>query len=173
MSVYLKSLFYLVIFSILHFGYDLTHWAFLVPFCGINESVFQRLKMAFWAYLLTSLLEYFGTREKISEVSLFWYSRVLSAVILPWFTVLIWYLVPAIFGRIKFLSLEVVWATLSTYFSAVVAGTMEKNVEKSRMDSIFRIIILVLFIISVFLYVRFTYKLPWIDLFVNPEVLRA
>jgi len=172
MNIYLKSFLYLAIFSVLHFGYDLTHWVFLTPFCGINESVFQHLKMAFWAYLLTNLLEYFVIRgEKISKRILFWYSRILSTIILPWFTMLIWYLVPAIFGRIEFLPLEVLWAILSTYFSAVIAGIMEKNIEECKMNLIFKIVILILFIISAFLYVWFTYKPPWIDLFINPEVL--
>jgi len=75
MNIYLKSLFYLAIFSILHFGYDLTHWVFLAPFCVINESVFQHLKMAFWAYLLTSVLEYFVIKEKISKRTLFLVSQ--------------------------------------------------------------------------------------------------
>jgi len=47
MNIFVKSLLYLIMFSILHFGYDLTHLIFLIPFCGVNESVFQYLKMAF------------------------------------------------------------------------------------------------------------------------------
>ena len=171
MSIYLKSLLYLVIFCVLHFGYDLTHWAFLAPFCGINESVFQHLKMAFWAYLLASLLEYLVITREISKRTLFWCSRGLSTIILPWFTMLIWYLVPAIFGRIELLPLEVVWAILSTYFSAVIAGIIENSLERSRMSSILKIVIAILFAISAFLYVWFTYKPPWIDLFINPEAL--
>ncbi len=77
-----------MIFSILHFGYDLTHWAFLAPICGVNESVFQHLKMAFWAYLLASLIEYFVVRGKLGKKETFWYSRFLSTIIVPWFVVL-------------------------------------------------------------------------------------
>lgn len=71
MNTHIKSLLYLAIFIILHFEYDLTHWVFLTPFCGINESVFQHLKMVFWAYLLTSLIEWFVVRKNSANEKLF------------------------------------------------------------------------------------------------------
>jgi hypothetical protein len=46
MNIYLKAVIFLLIFLILHFGYEITGWVFLTPFCGVNESVFQHLKMA-------------------------------------------------------------------------------------------------------------------------------
>ena len=171
MNIYLKSLLYLAIFSILHFGYDLTHWAFLTPLCGINESVFQHLKMAFWAYLLASLIEYFVVRIKLSKRKTFWYPRLLSTIIIPWVVMLIWYLVPALCGKVESLTLEVLWSVFSTYSSGVMGGIIEKNIEENVVTSSFKIIILILIIVSAFLYIWFTYKPPWIDLFINPEVL--
>lgn len=169
MNIYIKSLLYLAIFVVLHFGYDLTHWAFLTPFCGINESVFQHLKMAFWAYLLASLIEYFVVIRKFSKRKTFWYPRFLSTIIVPWFVVLIWYLAPALFGRVESLTLEVLWAIFTTYFSGVMGGIIEKNIEEGVTLS-FKVVILILLIISAFLYIWFTYKPPWIDLFINPGV---
>lgn len=171
MNIYIKSLLYLAIFSMLHFGYDLTHWAFLTPLCGINESVYQHLKMAFWAYLLASLIEYFGMRRKFSKGKNFWYPRLLSTIVVPWFVMLIWYLVPALWGKVESLTVEILWAIFSTYSSGVMVGIIEKNIEKNVVTSSFKIVILILLIVSVFLYVWFTYKPPWIDLFVNPEIL--
>lgn len=167
MNVYIKSLIFLIIFSILHFGYDLTSWPFLRPFCGIDESVFQHLKIAFWAYFFVSLIEYFGFKKKWA----FWYSRLLSTTILPWFIFLIWYLAPAFFGKLSSSKLELLWAIFSSYASAVMAGIFEKNVESRSVNLSFKIVVLVLFIISAILYIRFTFQLPWIDLFVNPEIL--
>lgn len=171
MNIYIKSLLYLAIFSILHFGYDLTRWAFLAPLCGINESVVQHLKMAFWAYLLASLIEYFIVRRKLNERNTFWYPRLLSTIMVPWFVMLIWYLVPAFFGRVESSALELLWGIFSTYFAAVMGGIVERNIEGTAATVSFKIVILVLFIISAFLYVWFTYKPPWIDLFINPELL--
>jgi len=171
MNVYIKSLIYLMIFSILHFGYDLTHWAFLIPLCGINESVFQHLKMVFWAYFLVNLVEYFVIKRKVSERKTFWYPKLLSTIIIPWIVMIIWYFVPVLFGRVESLVLNVSWSVFSTYSSGVIVGIIEKNIEKNLFTSNFKMVILILIIVSAFLYVWFTYKPPWIDLFINPEIL--
>ncbi len=162
MNLFIKSLIFLIIFSILHFGYDLTSWSFLKPFCGVDESVFQHLKMAFWAYFFASSIEYFAFKKK----GVFWYSRLLSTTIF-----LIWYLVPAFFGKLSSSKLELLWAIFSSYASAVMAGVVEKNVERGPINLSFKIVVIALFIISAILYILFTFKLPWIDLFVNPEIL--
>ena len=75
MSIILKALIYLIFFSVLHFGYDLTHLSFLKPFFGINESIFQHLKMVFWAYLLASLVEYPVYKRKNKKYESFWIPR--------------------------------------------------------------------------------------------------
>jgi len=92
-------------------------------------------------------------------------------VLIPWIIVLTWYLLPAIFGRAKFLILEVLWGTLITYLSGIFVAQIEKETEKTQFKIGTRIILLILIVISVFLFILFTYKLPWIDLFINPEVL--
>ncbi|UCG92612.1 MAG: hypothetical protein JSV97_02575 [candidate division WOR-3 bacterium] len=171
MNIYLKSLLYLIIFSILHFGYDVTHWAFLAPFCGINESVFQHLKMAFWAYLLASLIEYIVVRRKLSKGKVFWFPRLLSAALIPWFVMLIWYLVPALYGKVEILTLEIVWSVFSAYTAGVMGGIIEKNIEENMVTLNFKIIVVILTIVSAFLYIWFTYKPPWIDVFISPQLL--
>ena len=170
MNIFIKSLIYLFIFIILHFGYELTQWSFLTPFCGINESVFQHLKMAFWAYLFTSGIEYLVIIKK-KRARNFWYPRLLSTVIVPWFTFILWYIAPALFGRIGCLILDLIWAVSITYGAALIAGIMEKVTEKSQVTVGFKIGVWILIIVSAFLYIRFTYRLPWIDLFISPEAL--
>ena len=179
MNIYLKSLIFLVVFSILHFGYEITGWTLLTPFCGVNESVFQHLKMAFWSYLLlTVLIEYPFIRKKIErgksdkriiEIGNFWYSRLLSVIILPWIMLIIWYLLPALYGKAESLLVDLVWAVAVTYLSCFFVGYLEKETEKIEFKLSTKYIILFLVFISGFLFVWFTYKLPWIDLFINPE----
>ena len=84
---------------------------------------------------------------------------------------LIWYLVPALCAKVESLTLEVLWSVFSTYSSGIMCGIIEKNIEENVVTSSFKIIIFILIIVSVFLYIWFTYKPPWIDLFINPEVL--
>ncbi len=171
MNIFIKSFIYLVVFTLLHFGYDITGWIFLKPFCGIDESLFQHLKMAFWAYLITSLLEALLVKNTLHSRSRFWYPRLFSAIILPWVTLLIWYLVPAVFGKLHSNIVEVFWAIFCTYFGVFIVVLFEKTIEKNEFGLPAKIAILLLFLISAFLFIRFTYKLPWIDLFVNPTLL--
>jgi len=69
------------------------------------------------------------------------------------------------------LVLEVLWAIFVTYSSGVMVGIYRKNIEENMVTPSFKIVILILIILSAFLFVWFTYKLPWIDLFVDPEIL--
>ncbi len=89
----------------------------------------------------------------------------------PWFILLIWYLVPALFGKVESLTIELGWSILATYLSGIAGVMMEKSVEKGTITAGFKITILVLFFISAFFYISFTYQLPWIDLFQNTELL--
>ncbi len=171
MNIFVKSLFYLIVFSALHFGYDLTGWAIVTPFCGVDESIFQHLKMGFWAYLITSIIEFFAVNKRLGDRKTFWYPRFLSTTIIPWIIFLIWYIVPATFGKLGSASLEVLWAIFSTYISAVFATVIEKTIEQMQVSNPAKVVILILLIVSAFLYIKFTYTLPWIDMFVNPEVL--
>ncbi|MGB9781250.1 MAG: DUF6512 family protein [Caldanaerobacter sp.] len=172
MNLWLKAFLYVVIFSILHFGYELTEWNFLIPFCGINESVFQHLKMAFWAYLITSIVEYGIFRKSIQRKEQFLYTRLLSAINIPWFTLLVWYLIPALFGRLESLPLEVTWALFTTYFSAVAIMLIEKAQNMVLLNKEVKIVILVFTFIAAFIFIWFTYKLPWIDLFIDPDKIK-
>ena len=95
----------------------------------------------------------------------------LSTVIVPWFTFILWYIAPALFGRIGCLILDLIWAVSITYGAALIAGIMEKVTEKSQVTVGFKIGVWILIIVAAFLYIWFTYRLPWIDLFINPEVL--
>lgn len=171
MNIFLKAFIFIVIFSGLHFGYDLTKWEFLKPICGINESVFQHLKMAFWAYFLASIIDYYFFRNYIRKKDSFWYSRLLSSVIVPWIIFLIWYFIAAIYGKIEPLFLEILLALIESFIGGIIGGIIEKNIEKIDYTFGFKIAVLLLFFISGFLYVRFTYKPPWIDLFTEPNNL--
>ncbi len=162
-----KTLLYVALFSVLHFGYELTELPFLKPFCGIDESVFEHIKMGFWAYLTVSIIEYFLSRKRV-EAQSFWYSRLLSTVLVPWSIVIVWYMVPAIFGHVESTALELTWAFAVVILSGIAGIMLEKTVERVSLSSPVRMIILVLFVMSVIFYVRFSFSKPWIDLFIDP-----
>jgi hypothetical protein len=169
MSIILKAFIYLIFFSVLHFGYDLTHLSFLKPFCGINESIFQHLKMAFWAYLLASLVEYPVYKRKNKKYESFWIPRFFSATMVPWTIFLVWYLAPATGGKFRLSYMELIWALVVSYFSGLAGGLMERTLEEQRLAFCFKVLVIFLALASAFLYIAFTYQLPWIDMFRAPE----
>jgi len=169
MSIILKAFIYLIFFSMLHFGYDLTHLSFLKPFCGIDESIFQHLKMAFWAYLLASLVEYPVYKRKNKKYESFWIPRFFSATMVPWTIFLVWYLAPATGGKFRLSYMELIWALVVSYFSGLAGGLMERTLEEQRLAFCFKVLVIFLAVASAFLYIAFTYQLPWIDMFRPPE----
>jgi len=168
MNSYLKAAVYLGFLVVLHFLYDVTHFALLAPISGTSESVFQHMKMAFWAYLAASLVESLSVRDK---GAFSWYPRLLSAVSVPWFVVVVWYIVPAFVGKGLPVMWEILWATLVTYLSGIMGGVVDKAIAKDQLATSFRIVVVILALVSALLYVWFTYRPPWIDVFVNPELL--
>jgi len=174
MKTYIKALLFLGVFSVLHFGYELTGWKFLIPICGINESVFQHLKMAFWAYIISSALERIPSKGKTAKSvskAEFWYSRLLSAVIVPWLIFILWYFLPAVYGRAKSLFVDLCWSLLATFTVALFAAQLEQEIQKLTLSKDTRLLIIFLVVASGFLFVFFTFKLPWIDLFINPATI--
>lgn len=172
MNMFIKTVIYLGLFSLLHFGYEMTRFPWLKPFCGINESIFQHLKMAYWAYILASIIEFFSLKKKKAPGPGFITSRMLAAVFVPWVIVLVWYLAPATVGKIKSPGIELVWAITVSAFSGVSGIILEKNVESAgRLSLGLKLLAIFLVLAAGFLFVAFSYNLPWIDMFVDPASL--
>ncbi|NPV88177.1 hypothetical protein HPY42_01440 [Coprothermobacteraceae bacterium] len=168
MRAWLKSVLFLLLLSILHFGYDATGWAFLKPFCGTNESVFQHLKMGFWAYLLLLAIEYLVLYRGRGTTSSFVLSGVLVAVMVPWVVVLVWYLAPALYGKPLPLALELIWAAFATLLAGFIAAILHGSLRRAHFSGRAVLALLLLAGLSVFFFTWFTYHSPWIDLFQIP-----
>jgi len=76
------------------------------------------------------------------------------------------------YGRLEILFLEVIFACIITVLSGTVCATIELNIEDKHFTQNFKGFILIIFVISASLYIIFTYKLPWIDMFVDPEIIK-
>ncbi len=168
--VFTKAFYFLLFFLVFHMGYDITKWQFLKPFFGVNESVFQHLKMAFWAYVSLSITEFFVVRKKkLYDLSQFFYSRIFSAVFLPWVIFVLWYLVPAVHGKIHNFAGDLLWALFVTYISGVFVIGLEKEIEYVKFSVLAKITLIVMVVSLTFLFIFCTYRLPWLDLFAVPK----
>ena len=170
--IYLKGFYFLIIFSVFHFAYEIFHSPVLVPICAINESIWQHLKIAFFSYFVLNLMEFVFRRRSIQNKSGFIFSRLLTTIVIPWFILILWYTMAAFYGRLEILLLEVIFASIVTVLSGTVCATIELNIQDRHFTPNFKAFILIIFVISGSLYVIFTYKLPWIDVFIYPEMIK-
>ena len=139
-------------------------------FCGTDESNFQHYKATFFALGLLDVIEYLVYRKRIRNKSAFWYSRLTAILFAPWVVFLLWYIAPAIYGQMPTVWLEIVYANVMTILAGFMILTFETNFEKIQFSRNLKIIIWVLFIVSIFLFMIFTFvKLPWADVFIEPQ----
>ncbi|MGQ9472313.1 MAG: hypothetical protein ACUVR0_11605 [Candidatus Aminicenantales bacterium] len=72
-------------------------------------------------------------------------------------------------GKFPVSSLELTWAILVSYLSGLAGGLIEKQSAAEKMTPAFRSLVIFFFLASAFLYITFTYRLPWLDMFKAPE----
>jgi hypothetical protein len=147
----LKSLIFLLVFTVLHFAYDWLHQPWVAVFSGTDESFFQHAKMGFISYSLISLVEFFILRKRINSTTGFIFSRMLSAIISPWVMFLTWYILPAIIGKALPTGLEIGYALFMTLLLGSLLILLERDTEKIEYSAAGRIIIGLLYISSWFL----------------------
>jgi len=165
----LKVFIFLIWFSILHFLYtEISANPFFQAIAGTDESVFQHLKIGFFAYLFTIGFDYLIVRKKIEDKDSFVFSRLLSSILVPWIIFVIWYIVPAFVGQELPLGYELAWAFFVVILTGVIVSILDENTEKIKFNLAIKIVIGLLIILSIIIFVWFSFELPWIDVFVLP-----
>ena len=165
--IFVRSGLYLVIFVILHY---LFHWfpnVFISLFSGIDESVYQHMKIAFYTYIILTIIEFFLFRTKITDIKKFVYSHLFSVVLIPLITVVLFLTGAMVFGE-RSKIVEIIYALTITYLSGLSVSIIEqefKDIEFSKRFKVFLFIIIILMIIE---FTVFTFNLPWHDVFADP-----
>lgn len=158
-----------MVFLTLYFAFKYIDWAPLKLICGINESNFQHYKAAFFSWIIVSLIEYPLVKRSIAGRDSYFYSRMATTTILPWFIFILWYTGPAVYGQMPNIGLEVAYANLITILSGITAAVFEKGLIQIKYFTGLKIVIIFLFLVSLMHYIVFTFaKLPWADVFVEP-----
>lgn len=167
-SILRKTLAFWLVFLALYLMYRFFPLAILTPLAGVTESNFQHYKAAFFCYMIISGLEWLRL-PPARRTSAVLYARLTAAVFLPWIIFLLWYLAPALIGRWPNPGLEVLWANTIILVSGACAVILERSLEGMAYPRSLRAIILGLVAVSALIYIIFTYKLPWADVFVEPN----
>ena len=164
-----KSLAFWLVFMILYGAYKFFPVFPLSLICCVTESNFQHYKAGFFSYLIVSLIEYGWCRRKISDRDSFLYSRIAATIFLPWIIFLLWYIAPALIVRWPNNVYEIVYANIIVLIVGVFTVILEAGLERIPYERSIKTVLIVLFLVSILLYIVFTFRLPWADVFVEPD----
>lgn len=166
----IKALLFIAAFIPIHFAYDWSPSAFtaLISENG-GESIFMHMKIGFWAWATASIIEFLIWARRAPRRLPFVESRMFGMVLIPYVQTVIWYLAPAIVGRIGSAPLEVAWSVLACFASGVATSVIEWDMENAPSTAARKITLCSLLAICLFLFIRFTYgDAPWVDVFASP-----
>ena len=137
---------------------------------AVNESNFQHYKAAFFAFIIVDLVELAVYRRTLVRDARFWNSRLLAAAFVPWLEFLLWYIAPAVYGRFPSTALEIIYANVITLLAFSGAVVLEGSFVQLRDSRALRVVVWTLVLVSLVLYMTFTFShLPWADVFVEPQ----
>jgi hypothetical protein len=170
-KVYQKVVLVWAAFVALHFAYALVPAPPVKAFSGINESVFQHLKVGFFIYLLASLVELALFKRRVSDKQSYLFSRLTVTVFFPWIIFILWYVAPAFYGRMPSSVLEAVYGNLVLIVAAYFAAEIEQGLAQMVFSRPLKAVVLTLVVVSFCLYIIFTFNLPWTDLFQDPKLI--
>lgn len=164
----IRSAIFLGLFLMLHYFYDFFPNIITELFSGTDESLYQHLKIGFYAYLILFLLELIMFRKQVENLDSFIFSRLLSTVLIPWMIFILWFIGPAVYGKFTSLVADVIYANIITYSSLAIISVFERWYEQLEYPPSIKILILVLIGLSILEFTIFTFNLPWHDMFVEP-----
>jgi hypothetical protein len=165
----LKAVLFWAVFMLLYFAYKYFPVFPLSLICSINESNFQHYKAAFFAFLILNLIEFAIYHRQIQDKKRHILSRLTATTFAPWVVFLLWYIAPAMYGKMPTIPLEIIYANIITLLVGYFVTSLEQGFVQIRYSSNLCILILILFTVSIILYVSFTFKLPWADVFIEPD----
>jgi len=169
-EVYIKGLSFWGIFLLLYFAYKNFPVMPLKIICAVTESNFQHYKASFFSWLILCLSEFVLIRKKIGDREVWFYSRICTATIIPWFVFVLWYLGPALYGKMPSIPLEILYANIITLLVGFTGAIFEQGLSHITYFRELKAVILVLCVSSVILYMTFTFvNLPWADVFIEPD----
>jgi hypothetical protein len=167
MPVIIKALINQAAFLALHYAYDFFPTTLVSLFSGINESIFQHMKIGFFAFILTNLIESIFNKNN-ANLRNFIVARIFSTVLLPWIMFLLYFLPEAVFGKVDNLVVEIIMANIVLLFTSILTILIERHIEQIQPTKRFFWVSITLFLTAGFLFIVYTFRLPWFDVFAIP-----
>ena len=154
-----------VLGTLLHFLYEWTGLIALAPFCAVNESTWEHMKILFFPMLFFAFLQSPFFKKEYPN---FWWIKLLGITVGTLLIPLLFYTINGAFGKTPD------WVNISIFFlSAGIAYLLEGFLFKKQSKPCkanFIAVILLLLIAAAFVF--FTFAPPKIPLFQDPLTSR-
>ena len=156
-----------ILFLGLHFSYETFPNTLFRIIGEEGETTYFHMKMLFFAYIFSSILEYFIRRKHLISHQKFAYPRMLIAVVYPWMTITVFFLAEALTGAMLEIPWEIIYANVITVFGIYVAIRLEEALDVIEFRPALKLSISLIFLIALFTYMVFTFNTPE-DFFETP-----
>lgn len=156
------------LFLLLHYLYEWFPNSITAIISGTNESVYQHMKVAFFAYIFASLIEFACFRKQISSRGKFFHVRAFNAVIYSLLVIVWFYVGCAYFIKLESVFLEILFANIATILTSITGVILEQHLDKVELSRGFKWISVSVFMVALSEFIIFTHRLPWLDVFANP-----
>ena len=166
--LYIRSLLFLAIFIGMHYLYKFFPFVIFQLFSGINESVFQHMKIGFYSYLILTVIEFFIFKEKITDASKFLFSRIFSMILYPFLIFLLFLFTRVVYPWQMHFVIEIISAQTVVYISVLILGFIELDIVKLEFGKRLKVLLLILLVLLIIEFTAFTFYLPWHDILANP-----
>ncbi|MHA1745021.1 MAG: hypothetical protein ACTSWW_03410 [Promethearchaeota archaeon] len=170
-----RGLVFIPIFLVIHYSFkSFPKNKFFQIIGGTEESVWQHMKVGFYAYFILSALEFGSFQSSISDASTFWWTHLIGALILPWFILVIWFTAPAVYsalgvgGFIKKMWLEILYANICVYFTILFITIFEGAFQGMQFSIAMKICLLFLLFLMTMEFTVFSFRKPWVDVITAP-----
>jgi len=158
------------LFLLLHFSYETFPNTLFKIIGEEGETIYFHMKMLFFAYFFTTLVESILRRRQLSALQNFFTSRMMIATIYPWMTITLFFLAQAITGSMLPMPWEIIWANLVTTVGIYTALHLEQAFDAIEYQPALRWLIWLIFAIALLTYIVFSF-VPPDHFFVSPEGL--
>lgn len=166
--ILVKAIFLQVLFLILHYLYDWFPNNFVSLISGTDESVYQHMKIGFFALISLVVIEYLVIRKSINSTKNFIYSRLYTASYYPLVMMVIFLIGPMVFGQFQSILAEIIFANVALLLTSLSAFILERHVESAQPLLGFKIVVIFLFFVTLSQFIIFTFERPWFDIFAIP-----
>ena len=141
--IYFRSLIFLGVFILLHYTYEFFPNIVFQIISGIDESVFQHMKIGFYSYAILTLIEYLAFKKKIADKTRFLFSRFFSAIFYPWLLFMFFFFTRVIYPWQMHFVVEIISAQSVVFISVLILSFIELDTMKIEFGKRLKIILLI------------------------------